>query len=250
MASDPTPKQTAGFTLAELLVVVGIIGVLVAIAIPLFTASLESAKEATCQANRRSMYAEVVTKAMGTSESETEVFNNLNVEGKIYTCPDNGTWTWNENSRVIKCSKHGLTMDEEMYANVLDKLAGAWGGQGDTGARNNYSTIYGISEWPPITGTNGTDDYYLQFKSWGNKSDTSFLYAGYEKQITGGGNQWNAKYICDSQGLLGTAGQWYECADKTGLANVRSEEAMKDLLGSLESGAKVNLVDGKFVKAS
>ena len=48
-----------GFTLAELLIVVAIIAVLVAIAIPVFTSQLEKAKEATDAANLRAAYAEV-----------------------------------------------------------------------------------------------------------------------------------------------------------------------------------------------
>lgn len=48
-----------GFTLAELLVVVAIIGVLVAISIPIFTTQLEKAREATDAANIRAAYAEV-----------------------------------------------------------------------------------------------------------------------------------------------------------------------------------------------
>ncbi len=54
--------RTSGFTLAELLVVVAIIGVLVAIAIPLFTGQLEKAREATDAANIRSAYAVVMAK--------------------------------------------------------------------------------------------------------------------------------------------------------------------------------------------
>ena len=50
-----------GFTLAELLIVVAIIGVLVAIAIPVFTAQLEKSREATDLANVRSAYAEMMT---------------------------------------------------------------------------------------------------------------------------------------------------------------------------------------------
>ena len=53
-----------GFTLAELLIVVAIIAVLVAIAIPVFTAQLEKSREATDLANIRSAYAEVVAKAL------------------------------------------------------------------------------------------------------------------------------------------------------------------------------------------
>lgn len=47
-----------GFTLAELLIVVAIIGVLVAISIPIFTSQLEKSREATDLANLRAAYAE------------------------------------------------------------------------------------------------------------------------------------------------------------------------------------------------
>ena len=49
-----------GFTLAELLIVVAIIAVLVAIAIPVFTTQLEKSREATDAANVRSAYATLV----------------------------------------------------------------------------------------------------------------------------------------------------------------------------------------------
>ncbi len=54
-------KNNKGFTLAELLIVVAIIAVLVAIAIPVFTAQLEKSREATDLANVRSAYAELMT---------------------------------------------------------------------------------------------------------------------------------------------------------------------------------------------
>lgn len=54
-------RENKGFTLAELLIVVAIIAVLTAIAIPVFTTQLERSREATDLANVRSAYAEVVT---------------------------------------------------------------------------------------------------------------------------------------------------------------------------------------------
>ena len=53
-----TLRNKKGFTLAELLIVVAIIAVLVAIAIPIFTSQLEKSRDAVTAANLRSAYAE------------------------------------------------------------------------------------------------------------------------------------------------------------------------------------------------
>ncbi|MCH4013856.1 MAG: type II secretion system GspH family protein [Solobacterium sp.] len=65
-------RNKKGFTLAELLIVVAIIGVLVAISIPIFTSQLEKAREATDLANIRSAYAECTT-AVLTGEADDGV---------------------------------------------------------------------------------------------------------------------------------------------------------------------------------
>lgn len=57
MVMKKTGKK--GFTLAELLIVVAIIGVLVGISIPIFSAQLRKSKLATNQANARAAYAAV-----------------------------------------------------------------------------------------------------------------------------------------------------------------------------------------------
>ena len=66
-------KNEKGFTLAELLIVVAIIGVLVAISIPIFTAQLEKAKEATDMANIRSAYAEVIAGYLSDDTTDHQV---------------------------------------------------------------------------------------------------------------------------------------------------------------------------------
>ena len=57
-------RGNKGFTLMEMLIVVAIIAVLIAIAIPIFTSQLENSREATDAANIRSSYAEVVAAAL------------------------------------------------------------------------------------------------------------------------------------------------------------------------------------------
>ena len=66
-------KNKKGFTLAELLIVVAIIAVLVAIAIPVFTTQLEKSREATDMSNLRAAYAEVMAEylANGATGSPT-----------------------------------------------------------------------------------------------------------------------------------------------------------------------------------
>jgi len=60
-----------GFTLAELLIVVAIIAVLVAIAIPIFTSQLEKSREATDTSNVRSAVAEVTTEYLSDSKAHS-----------------------------------------------------------------------------------------------------------------------------------------------------------------------------------
>ena len=52
-------KKNDGFTLAELLVVVAIIGVLVAISVPIFSQQLHKARVATDWANVRNYYSQL-----------------------------------------------------------------------------------------------------------------------------------------------------------------------------------------------
>ena len=87
-----------GFTLAELLIVVAIIAVLTAIAIPVFGAQLEKSKQSTDAANLRAAYAEASSKALdnengiGTADSvemKSAVWTKMPADSKIGPVPVN-----------------------------------------------------------------------------------------------------------------------------------------------------------------
>ena len=76
-------RNKKGFTLAELLIVVAIIAVLVAIAIPIFVTQLEKSREATDAANIRSAYAVVQSAAL--LQDQQADLTKLNTSDITYT---------------------------------------------------------------------------------------------------------------------------------------------------------------------
>lgn len=79
-------KNSKGFTLMEMLIVVAIIAVLVAIAIPTFTSSLNKARVAADAANIRSGYASVMAEILTNhleGDSTTPVCYDLNKDGTV-----------------------------------------------------------------------------------------------------------------------------------------------------------------------
>ncbi|WP_139651537.1 type II secretion system protein [Raoultibacter phocaeensis] len=274
MGEQSNQRRNAGFTLAELLIVVAILLVLIAIAVPVFSGALGGSEEAVCDANRRSIKSTFYTTyTLGTDKDSTSAFNTciaeMKAENKDVTCPSGGAFTIErddgEGHIVVACSKHGLSIGESALAWVKNAYNGSWytftdpdGNKitSDQQIREQYIKQNGLTEWPAVEGIgkNGQKDtLYIEFKSYGNSADTTFLYAGTNKNPSQ--SDWSAYYICDTNGLLGEAsvGQWYRVSnpvngnisgapDKTGAY-------VKKLLEENQNN-KVSLVGDKFVESS
>ena len=121
-----------GFTMAELLIVVAIIAVLVAIAIPIFTAQLEKSREATDAANIRAAYAEVVAAEVSGEKGNTTATTDGHYEEKVtlkqktdgwQTAPEfpanlagNTTKLTAEQKVTITSTDNGATIDIKLEA--------------------------------------------------------------------------------------------------------------------------------------
>ena len=104
-----------GFTLAELLVVVAIIGVLVAVSIPIFTGQLRKARLATNQANARAAYAAASAALLDNS-------SNGSSQGK-----DGGTYTYTVSTGKVSAWSDYSAQSETAAINtwgVADKGTG------------------------------------------------------------------------------------------------------------------------------
>lgn len=114
-------EDRGGFTLAELLVVVAIVAVLVAIAVPVFTSSMDSANKATEDANIRSVRAAGVTEILSNSATYGTTgpwyaTAEVNPQGKISNLAITNGVATNEGYETGKTASTGGTVT----ANITD----------------------------------------------------------------------------------------------------------------------------------
>lgn len=115
-------KNKKGFTLAELLIVVAIIGVLVAISIPIFTAQLEKSREAVDEANLRSLYAEASAAVL--TEDTTATTDIKGATLKVEKGND-GVYTATAELTLTQ-QKDGLTGGDSVNIGGVDVPSASW----------------------------------------------------------------------------------------------------------------------------
>ncbi len=131
-------KQMAGFTLVEIMIVVLIIGILLAIAIPNFVAARESSRAKACVGNLKQIDSAEQQYAMDNKMNSTSTFSGVTVDTLSGTsgyirvapaCPEGGTYSL------------AHTVAGEPYCSI----------SGITAANSGDNTA--------VTGTNNTTDY-------------------------------------------------------------------------------------------
>ena len=104
-------KGNKGFTLAELMIVIVIIGILTAIAIPVYNISKAKAEASACQANLRMidsaiqqyMFNNNITEGLGESfplDNLKEYFSD-----GVPKCPSGGEYNVNKTAGYVTCDK-------------------------------------------------------------------------------------------------------------------------------------------------
>jgi prepilin-type N-terminal cleavage/methylation domain-containing protein len=104
-----------GFTLVEIMMVIGIIGIILAMAIPSFINARKSGRQKVCLTNLKQIeqakdqWAMELRRPNGAVVTAADLCPNYVRTATLPVCPGGGTYTVNVVGTIASCSVHGTT---------------------------------------------------------------------------------------------------------------------------------------------
>jgi prepilin-type N-terminal cleavage/methylation domain-containing protein len=210
-------ESRKGFTLAELLIVVAIIGILIAVSIPVFIYQLDHAKQVTCSANRRSLKGEVlIAYTSGEYETCAEAYQAISAKDQDL-CPSEGSWTPVYHDGIlteIQCSEHPEENEESASETFISNFYTLYAQAKKSGTlhggdayREYFNTNYFKTATVSFSGD--TKTYKFSFNS-DYSGSLGLLFAN---DYTDWHYKQYAQYIYNPQDS-----KWYHCKDAAGVS--------------------------------
>ena len=103
-------SSARGFTLIELVMIIVVIGILAAVAVPKYANLSTDAETATCHGKQGAIHASVAIYYASNKVLPDSLMTGMYASGAIPTCPGTGTITYTasgDSTYTLTCTQHG-----------------------------------------------------------------------------------------------------------------------------------------------